>query len=60
MRVDTPEEVITTSTSSVGKKSRVRINVLKERKKKMIDPTLIKSCDLLELPVIDDKIKETN
>ena len=24
----------------------------------MIDPTRIKSCDLLELPVIGDKIKE--
>ena len=57
MRVDTPEEVMTASTSSVDKERRLRIKVLKERKKNMIDPTAIKNCDLLELPVIGDKIR---
>ena len=58
MRVDTPEDIMAASTSSTGKERRLRIKVLKERKKKMIDPTSIQSCDLLELPAICNKIEE--
>ena len=45
-----------TSTSTAGKERRLKINVLRERKKIIIDPTLIKSYNLQELPVICDKI----
>ena len=46
---------MTASTSSICKERRLRIKGLKE---KMIDPTSIKSCNLLELQVIGDKIEE--
>ena len=38
MRVGTPEEVMTTSTSSLGGEKILRIKALKKRKRKMIDP----------------------
>ena len=55
MGVNTPEDVMTTSTFYIGKERRLRIKGLKE---KMIDPTSIKSCNLLELQVIGDKIEK--
>ena len=58
MRFNTPEEVQTTSISSASKKRRFNIKVLEEKKSKLINPKSIKSCDLLQLPVIGDKIKD--
>ena len=53
-----PEETKTTGNSSVGKEKRFKLKVLKEQDKRMLDPTSMKSCDLLRVPVIGDKIKE--
>ena len=58
MKVDTPEDVMTTGTPSVGKEKRLRIKAIKERDKRMLDPTSIRSCNLLQLQVIGDVIKE--
>ena len=48
MRVNTPEETKTVINSSVGKEIQLRIKVLKERDKRMLDQTLMKSCDILK------------
>ena len=58
MRVDTPEDVRTTGTPSAGEEKRLRIEAIRERDKRMLDPTLMRSCNLLQLPVIGDVIKE--
>ena len=60
MRNDTPEELHTMSSSSTKVKGRLRINVLEEKKRTLTNPKLIKSCDLLQLPIIEDKTKEKN
>ena len=58
MRVDTPEDVTTTGTPSAGEEERLRIKAIEERNKRMLDPTSMRSCNLLQLPVIGDIIKE--
>ncbi len=56
MRMDTPEEVHTTGTASVGKERRLRVKAKRELDKRMLDLTLFKSCKLKDLPIIGDKI----
>ena len=56
MRVDTPEDVSTTGTTSVGEEKRSRRKEIKERDKKMLDSTSMRSCNLLKLPVIGDVV----
>ena len=58
MRLDAPEDVRTTGTSSAGEDKRLRIKARKERNKRMLNPTSMRSCNLLQLPVIGDVIKE--
>ena len=58
MRSDLLEDVMSTNTSTTGKERRLRIKALKEREKRMIDLTLIKSCNLLELPVKGNRIEK--
>ena len=58
MRNDTPKELHTTIISSVVRKGKLKINVLEKKKRTLINPKLIKICDLLQLLVIGDKIKE--
>ena len=60
MRVDTPENVRATGTPSPGEEKRLRTNAIIVFDKRIMDPTLMRSCNLLKLPVIWDIVKGKN
>ena len=56
MRVGAPEDVYTTGTTSTGEKRQSRIMKIKKGDKKMLNPTLMISCNLLKLLFIGDAV----